>query len=156
MLRQACLLASQPCICPMEGKYQMLGFIEQDYVGKVTHEFKKISGRWRHQDWMQCGLGWITVSFIYKLAYIPQYVDINFNHFNHRFNLSWYKFKLLGWNDYKSMYTVYKQVYSATGITWSKCTHLHRQGCDNAQRQGVTQNQVSQQIGVILREVISE
>ena len=49
---------------PMDGKYPMLGFIEQDYVGKVTHESKTISGMWRHQDWMQCGSGWIAVSVI--------------------------------------------------------------------------------------------
>jgi hypothetical protein len=40
---------------PMDSKYPMIGFIQQDCTGKVTNSFKKISGMWRHRNWLFCG-----------------------------------------------------------------------------------------------------
>jgi hypothetical protein len=118
---------------PMDGKYPMLGFIEQDYVGKVTHESKTISGMWCHRDWMQCGSGWIAVSVIYKLAYSPQYADINFNHFNHHFNPSWYKLSCLDGmttnqcTQYISESTMQLVLFGASTHTYAeKAVTMHR------------------------------
>jgi hypothetical protein len=132
---------------PMDSKYPMIGFIQQDYTGKVTSNFKKISGMWRHRNWLFCGTGWLAATILYRLANSPMYADIHFEHNAHNSAPDWYKFEIVSWQGYDAMRSVYRRVYEATSIFWSKCTHMRRQGCDDAGRRGVGDTQMAQQTG---------
>jgi hypothetical protein len=132
---------------PMDSKYPMIGFIQQDYTGKVTNTFKKISGMWRHRNWLFCGTGWLAATILYRLANGPMYADIHFEHNAHNSAPDWYESELLSWQSYDAMYSVYRRVYEATAIFWAKCTHMRRQGCDDAGRRGVGETQMAQQTG---------
>jgi hypothetical protein len=80
---------------PMDSKYPMIGFIQQDYTGKVTNTFKKISGMWRHRNWLFCCSGWLASMILYRLANGPMYANIHFEHNTHNIAPDWYIFELL-------------------------------------------------------------
>ena len=127
--------------------FPMIGIIQQAFLGKKPTNLKFLRGMWRHRHWWLCGTFWTGSSIVYKFAHDPEFKEMSFHHKDSNINPAWYTLNFIKWNTYDQMYTVYKRTYDKTGVSWAKCTHLRRQGVDDAQRNRVDSDDIRRQTG---------
>ena len=108
----------------------VLSFILRKGRHKTHKTSKKVTGAWRHRNYLQCCTGMVAASLMIRLYYRR---DIDFYNSTN----SWKKVKLLeGWSSEGSASTAYEEVLTATNTSWGKVTHLRKTGTEQSSATG--------------------
>lgn len=112
-----------------------LGYILQARTHKDNSFDKRVTGNWRHREYLRCATGMLAFNLFTRL-----YNDKNI-HFLRSENPhkppDWHLIPLLdSWDNQKAADKAYRRLYSLSGIRWGKVTHIRKQGMEFASSRG--------------------
>jgi Centromere DNA-binding protein complex CBF3 subunit, domain 2 len=115
------------------------GYILQARTHKDNSFDKRVTGSWRHREYIRCATGMLAFNLFTRLH------DNNSIHFissnNNNAPPEWHLIPLVdSWESERTADTAYRSLYKKTGISWGKITHLRKQGMEYASSRGELMN----------------
>ena len=107
---------------------------DNEEEGYGVSKKKRMTGLWRHKEWLRCGVGMLAMS-LFTLLYHEG--KLNFYDEDRKKIPSWWKRKIWSqWKDTKVAGTVYKRLLNHCNINWGKVVHMRTTGIEYASSQG--------------------
>ena len=107
---------------------------DDDEGGYSSSKKKRMTGLWRHKEWLRCGTGMLATS-LFTLLYHKR--RLNFFDNDPERQPLWWKKKIWGqWKDTRVAGTAYSRLLRECNISWGKVIHMRSAGqMQAAQRQ---------------------
>ena len=115
----------------------MMSYILQKRVHKERSKKKRITGAWRHKDYIRCSTGHLSMNLMCRL-----YGNADLNFYKNlngpkKGRCDWQDEKLIqGWKDDKAVQKAYNTVLDQAGVSWGKVSHLRKAGMEYASSRG--------------------
>ena len=102
--------------------------------GYSSSKKKRMTGLWRHKEWLRCGTGMLATS-LFTLLYHER--RLNFFDDDPERQPLWWKKKIWGqWKDTRVAGTAYSRLLRECNISWGKVIHMRSAGIEYASSQG--------------------
>jgi hypothetical protein len=122
-----------------DGSFNMdgfaLGYILQARRHKDNSFDKRVTGNWRHKEYLRCATGMLAFNLFTRF-----YNNDKIHFVNSEDGVKppdWHAIPLLdSWDCQNSADKAYRRLYAQAGIRWGKVTHIRKQGMEYASSRG--------------------
>jgi hypothetical protein len=111
-----------------------LAFILRKAIHKERAHRIRVTGVWRHKNFVRCSIGMLAFNLFYRLYHDNQIHFFKSN--TAKQPPPWQKTRLIGWETASAAHQAYEALLRRNNLKWQKVTHLRKLGMEHGSARG--------------------